>query len=164
MSNSLYLSTILEVKTQSIIDIGCGNGINGNSANLIINHGFKALLIDAHQSSIDRGHHFYSRIPLLFNNPPTFLGNFLNRDNINKIIPESFKGELDILSIDIDSIDLHILEAISCVSPRIIVLEFNNAWGPTSFKSVPYSNAFTREWIDGLLYGGASLAAFNKIF
>jgi hypothetical protein len=42
-------------------------------------------------------------------------------------------------------------------------LEFNNAWGPKDSKSVPYQDGFTREWVDGLLYGSASLAAFNKI-
>jgi hypothetical protein len=162
----LYLLTILGVEHHTIIDIGCGNGIGGNSANLIINHGFDGLLIDGDRASIERGTHFYSKLGLLYNNPPHFVNALLNKENVDSIISSwSYKNEVevDVLSIDIDSIDLYILDAISCILPRIIVLEFNNAWSPTDSKSVPYGGAFTREWVDGLLYGGASLAAFNKI-
>ncbi|HEY9300371.1 MAG TPA: hypothetical protein VIQ31_29220 [Phormidium sp.] len=160
----LYLLTVLKIKNYTIVDIGCGNGVYGNSANLIINHGFHALLIDADKSTLARGSHFYSRLPLLFNNPPVFVEAFLTPGNINSIISNAlFEQEVDVLSIDIDLTDLYILEAISCVLPRIIVLEFNNAWGPKDCKSVPYRDGFTREWIDGMLYGGASLAAFSKV-
>ena len=160
----LYLLTILGIKHHTIIDIGCGNGLNGNAANLIINHGFHGLLIDGDRSSIERGTHFYSKLGLLYNNPPHFVNALLSKENVNSILSNwSSENEVDVLSIDIDSIDLYILEAISCTAPRIIVLEFNNAWSPTDSKSVPYSSEFTREWVDGLLYGGASLAAFNKI-
>lgn len=160
----LYLLTILGIRHHTIIDIGCGNGIGGNSANLIINHGFNGLMIDGDRASIERGTHFYSKLGLLWNNPPHFVNALLNKENVDLIISNwSSKNEVDVLSIDIDSIDLYIIDAISCTLPRIIVLEFNNAWSPTDSKSVPYDSEFTREWVDGLLYGGASLAAFNKI-
>jgi hypothetical protein len=165
----LYLLTMLGIKHYTIIDIGCGNGINGNSANLIINHGFYSLLIDGDQASIERGTNFYSKLGLLYNNPPNFIHAFLNKENINLIISSALSKDqereigIDVLSIDIDSIDLYILDSISCILPRIIVLEFNNAWGPQDSKSVPYQDGFTREWVNGLLYGSASLAAFNKI-
>ncbi|MEH1780030.1 MAG: hypothetical protein V7L26_13090 [Nostoc sp.] len=160
----LYLLTILGIKHYTIIDIGCGNGINGNSANLIINHGFHGLLIDGDQASLDRGIEFYLKLALPSNNTPNFVNGILIKENVNSIISSSLcKDEVDVLSIDIDSIDLYILDSIFCTIPRIIVLEFNNAWGPTDSKSVPYHDGFTREWVDGLLYGGASLEAFNKI-
>lgn len=160
----LYLLTILGVKHHTIIDIGCGNGIVGNSANLIINHGFHGLLIDGDHPSLERGSIFYSKLGLTYNNPPHFINAILTKENVNEIISNSFSEvEVDILSIDIDSVDLYILDSISCVLPRIIVLEFNNAWGPMDSKSVPYHDGFAREWVNGLLYGGASLAAFNKI-
>lgn len=160
----LYLLTILGIKHHTIIDIGCENGIGGNSANLIINHGFHGLLIDANQKSIDRGSEFYQSFGLIYGVRPNFVNAFLTKDNINKIISDYIKNdEVDVLSIDIDSIDLYILDSISCVLPRIIVLEFNNAWSPVDSKSVPYNDMFICEWVDGLLYGSASLAAFNKI-
>jgi|694.fasta_scaffold72789_2 hypothetical protein len=160
----LYLLTILGIKHYKIIDIGCGNGIIGNSSNLIINHGFHALLIDGDEKSLERGKTFYSKLELIYNNQPQVIKAFLTKENVNSIISNSLpENEVDILSIDIDSVDLYILDTIICISPRIIVLEFNNAWGPKDSKSVPYQDGFTREWVDGLLYGSASLAAFNKI-
>lgn len=160
----LYLLTILGIKHYRIIDIGCGNGINGNSANLIINHGFHGLLIDGDEAILNRGVDFYSKLALLFNNTPNFINSILIKENVNSIIYSLlYEDEVDVLSIDIDSIDLYILDSIFCTVPRIIVLEFNNAWGPTDSKSVPYHDGFTREWVNGLLYGSASLAAFNKI-
>ena len=160
----LYLLTILGIKYYKIIDIGCGNGIQGNSANLIINHGFHGLLIDGDQDSLDRGNIFYSKLGLLYNNSPDFVNSILTKENVNTVISDALTGnEVDVLSIDIDSVDLYILDSLSCTKPRIIVLEFNNAWGPEDSKSVPYCDGFTRDWVDGLLYGSASLAAFNKI-
>lgn len=160
----LYLLTILGIKHYKIIDIGCGNGILGNSGNLIINHGFHALLIDGDEESLERGKAFYAKLQLIYNNHPQFIKAFLTKENVNSIISNSLpEDEVDILSIDIDSVDLYILDKIICTRPRIIVLEFNNAWGPKDSKSVPYQDGFTREWVDGLLYGSASLAAFNKI-
>lgn len=160
----LYLLTILGIRHKTIIDIGCGNGIGGNSANLIINHGFQALLVDGDQKSLQRGIKFYQKLGLIYGNFPNFVNAFITKENINEIISETLPDkEVDVLSIDIDSIDLFILDAISCTMPRIIVLEFNNAWSPTDSKSVPYDQEFTRERVGGLLYGGASLAAFNKI-
>jgi hypothetical protein len=160
----LYLLIILGIKHYRIIDIGCGDGVSGNSANLIINHGFQGLLIDGDQPSLERGNIFYSKLGLIYNNPPNFINAILTKENINEIISNSFSEDgIDILSIDIDSVDLYILDSISSVLPRIVVLEFNNAWGPADSKSVPYQDGFAREWVDGLLYGSASLAAFNKL-
>ena len=94
-------------KHYKIIDIGCGNGIIGNSANLIINHGFHALLIDGDEESLERGKAFYSKLGLIYNNYPQFIKAFLTKENVNSIISNSLQeDEVDILSIDIDSVHL----------------------------------------------------------
>jgi hypothetical protein len=161
----LYLLTILGSRSKIVVDIGCGNGVFGNSANLVINHGFYGVMLDADLSSIEKGKQFYTELNLIFNSKPKFAHTFLEIDNVNKILTNLLPSvnEVDVLSIDIDSIDLYILKSIDCITPRIVVLELNNAWGFEDSKSLPYSDNFSREWIDGLLYGGASLAAFNKI-
>ncbi|MFM5888596.1 MAG: hypothetical protein ACKOQS_09960, partial [Dolichospermum sp.] len=82
----LYLLTILGIKHYKIIDIGCGNGIIGNSANLIINHGFDALLIDGDEENLERGKAFYSKLGLIYNNYPQFITAFLTTENVNSII------------------------------------------------------------------------------
>ena len=39
---------------------------------------------------------------------------FIDRDNINGLIGEHFTGEIDVLSIDIDGNDIHVLEVDRC--------------------------------------------------
>ena len=49
----------------------------------------------------------------------------------------------------------------NCVRPRIVVCEFNDAWGPHESVTVPYDPHFS--WEIGSLYMGASLAAMCKL-
>lgn len=65
-------------------------------------------------------------------------------------------GELDLLSIDIDGNDYHVLKAIRSVRPRVLVIEFNGKFPPPMDVVPPYDPQ--RAW-DGSDYGGASLQA-----
>jgi len=65
-------------------------------------------------------------------------------------------GELDLLSIDIDGNDYHVLEAVRAVRPRVLVVEYNSKFPPPMDVVPPYDPQ--RIW-DGSDYGGSSLQA-----
>jgi hypothetical protein len=48
----LYLLTCIGKKTRSVVEIGCGNGSECMSANLIINHGYKGYLFDGDDNNV----------------------------------------------------------------------------------------------------------------
>ena len=81
--------------------------------------------------------------------------------SIDALITEhGFAGEIDLLSIDIDSIDYWLLEAVTACSPRVLIMEYNALFGPT--RSVTLPNAPKPETAPKG-YSGASLAAMEKL-
>lgn len=94
--------------------------------------------------------------------PPCFRQAWITRENVNALLGENgMKGEVDLLSIDVDGNDYWLLKEISAISPRVIVLEFNQLWGDDRAVSVPYQADFVAELTpDGSDYAGASLPAF----
>jgi hypothetical protein len=82
-------------------------------------------------------------------------------DNINQILVDhGFTGDVDLLSIDIDSYDYWVLEALEACSPRLLVVEYNAAFGPDRAVTIP-----PRQPLEGAPkhYRGASLAALEKL-
>ena len=70
-----------------------------------------------------------------------------------------FAGEVDLLSIDIDSIDYWVLDAISACTARVLVVEYNAWFGATrsiTLPDTPPPQPRPRE------YFGASLTALTK--
>jgi hypothetical protein len=68
--------------------------------------------------------------------------------------------DLDLLSIDIDGNDYHVLKAIRSVRPRVLVVEYNGKFPPPMDVVPPYDTAHA--W-DGTDYAGASLQAIANL-
>lgn len=69
-------------------------------------------------------------------------------------------GELDLLSIDIDGNDYHVLGAIRSLRPRVLVIEYNGKFPPPMDLVLPYDPA--HRW-DGTDYAGNSLQAIANL-
>ena len=83
---------------------------------------------------------------------------FVTRENIDRLISgHGIRGDIGLLSIDIDGNDYWVWEAISCISPRIVIVEYNHSFGATAKVSVPYDPDFIRPiaHYSGLYYGGS---------
>jgi len=67
-----------------------------------------------------------------------------------------------LFSLDIDSIDYHILKAAMNLGyrPKILIVEYNSAFGPTQSVTVPYKPVFNRwkEHPAGIYYGASVMA------
>lgn len=164
----LFIFSVIGSGNKKCIEIGAQKGIECNTANLIINHAWQGLLLDTNSQAVEVGQMFYR---LNFNTKgfaPVFINKKVTRKNINTIIQQGgFNGEIDLLSLDIDGVDYWVLEALSVVRPRVIVVEYNNNIPPDKSWTIPYSNSFDiRNDIhnkkDKIFYG-ASLLAFVKL-
>jgi hypothetical protein len=80
-------------------------------------------------------------------------------ETVKRVAPVGGR-ELDLLSIDLDGNDYYLLEAIKCVTPRVIVAEYNAKWPADVAWTIEYNEAHT--W-DGTDYFGASLKAFETL-
>lgn len=90
---------------------------------------------------------------------------FIDRDNINGLIGRAgFAGELGVLSVDIDGNDYWVAQALNCVTPAVIVVEYNALFGSTAAVSIPYKADFTRTRAHhSNLYWGCSLGAWHHL-
>ena len=83
-------------------------------------------------------------------------GNTLGKILSSTPIPVDF----DLLSIDIDGNDYHVLNAIRCVRPRVLVIEYNAKFPPPMDLVMPYDPHHTWDHTD---FVGASLQAIASL-
>ncbi len=56
----LYLFSLLGTTNKKCVEI-CGGAVYDNTANLLINHGWKGLFFDGNEKNISKGQEFYAR-------------------------------------------------------------------------------------------------------
>ena len=94
------------------------------------------------------------KIPLK-NNSLRIYKKKITAENINKVIKSlQLKGVIDLLSIDIDGNEVYLLNKLSQIRPRVIVVEYNSKFPPPFKNSIKYSPNFIWKYDD---YLGSSL-------
>jgi hypothetical protein len=162
----LYIFSLIGTTSRRAVEICAGSGIECNTANLIIHHGWTALLVDGDNGNILRGKSFYRRCRDTFSYPPTLVHAWITAENVNQILlKHGFDGEIDLLSLDLDGMDYWIWKAIEVVRPRVVTIEFNSVLGSERSLTVPYSATFRagEHGDHDKFYSGASLAALVKL-
>jgi len=161
----LYLFSIIGTTNKKCVEMCAGDGIECNTANLIINHGWDGLLFDGNEQWIESGKAFYSTCPLTYSKPPILVTAWISAENVNSLIKDNgYGGEIDLFSLDMDGVDYWIWKAIDCIQPRVVVLEFNADWGPNKEVTVAYKPDFRMDYRrQPTMDCGASLPAFCKL-
>lgn len=158
----LFIFSIIGMDNKTFIEIGSDDGVNSNSANLYFNFGWTGLFIDGNPKSIKRGVNFFNKYPHPWFYKPQFKCARVNRDNINNLILEAgYKDEIGLLSIDIDGNDYWVWDAISVVSPRVVVIETHREFGLHNIV-VPYDADYVFPGKHPM-YNGASPVAMTKL-
>lgn len=139
----LYIFSVIGTTNKTSVEIGVADGLECNTANLLLFHGWHGLLIDGNEKQIAYGRRYYENHPNTKANVPVMLSSWVTRDNIDKLISNSgFNGEIDLLSIDLDGVDYYILQNIRCVKPRVIICEVSGVIPPGIAVTIPYSDDF----------------------
>jgi hypothetical protein len=164
----LYIFSVVGATNRSCVEICAGDGIQCNTANLIVNHGWSGLLIDGERENVERGTRFYAKSPRTCIYPPMFLHAWITRGTVNDLLVNSgFSGEIDLLSLDLDGVDYWIWEAMTVVKPRVVVVEYQDILGPERSWTVPYADDFVagRHSMTNAMpnFAGASLRAFVNL-
>ena len=160
----LYVLALLGTTNRKVVEICAGDGIECNAANLLVNHGWNGLLFDGDAEQIARGRAFYATCRNTSVAPPTFINAWITTDVVNDLVADhGFSGPIDLLSLDVDGNDYWIWKALDCVTPRIVVLEFNAGCGSDVSVSMTYQPDFRLDYTVQPYRCGASLAAFVKL-
>lgn len=160
-----YIFSKIGVTNRIFIEMGVEDGTECNTANLSFNFGWNGLLIDAEEKWIQSAKNLYKKQLDSFAEKIKMVTSFITAENINQTIQDAgISGEIDLLSIDIDSNDYWIWDKIDVVNPRVVVMEYNAAFGLNSV-TITYDPKFHYQetFRKHPLYFGASLSALAKL-
>lgn len=140
-----HLFDLIGATSRQYVEIGCEDGTECNTR-LLRESGWNGWMFDAEHERADIG---------LFKA-------MITRENVDATfrrhgVPTHF----DLLSVDIDFNDFHVLDAILLnYKPRVVVVEYNASLGPDEDAVVPYQPNW--RW-DGTKWFGASLTALCRL-
>ena len=156
-----FLIQNTEIKNKTFVEFGVETYKEANTKFLLLNNGWSGLIIDGDKDAMEK----IASSDLHWKYDLKSIGNFITKDNINKIIKSAgIEGEIGLLSVDIDGNDYWVFENIDCVNPQILIMEYNSMFGDTHKISVPYDENFVRSQKHySNLYYGASIAALCDI-
>jgi hypothetical protein len=118
------------VRHHTFVEIGAGSGLENNPVYLL-QQGWRGLWVEA-------GKRNSRRIAADFEQPLAsgqlkLAAVAATAENVNALVAEAqLAGEIDLLSVDVDGVDLYIWEALEAVTPRVVVIEYNGALPATS--------------------------------
>jgi hypothetical protein len=156
-----YLIHKIPIENDVFVEFGVESYAESNTRFLLCNDNWRGLIIDSGTEHSE----FLERTGLVWRHQIDARSAFISRDNINDLFGESgVRGDIGLLSIDIDGNDYWVLEAIDVVSPRILVVEYNSSFGAEAAVTIPYDPDFHRGQAHySNLYWGASLPALADL-
>ncbi|MBF02749.1 MAG: hypothetical protein CMP76_05585 [Flavobacterium sp.] len=153
-----YIINKIEIPNPVFIEFGVETYVESNTRFLLMNNNWSGLVIDGSKKNIN----FIKNDFIYWKYNVTAVESFITKDNINSLISNYTKIEdIGLLSVDIDGNDYWVWQAIDTIKPRIVICEYNSAFGANKKVTVPYKENFVRNKEHfSELYFGASLAAF----
>lgn len=141
---------------KTFVEFGIGDGLENNTLALLFEE-WQGLWIDASSRSINAIQEHFAEV--IADEQLKIVQSFITKENINTLISSRIQAdEIDLLSVDIDGNDYHVLDAIDCVSPRVIVVEYNAKFTPPILYCMDYDESHSWQKDDCF---GASLKFFE---
>ncbi|OGR53030.1 MAG: hypothetical protein A2049_04725 [Elusimicrobia bacterium GWA2_62_23] len=142
--------------SRTFMEIGVSNGRESNTAYLL-RQGWKGVWIEGSPEYAKEASAWFSG--KVKSGDLVVACEYVTRENADSLVSKLLGTKVvDILSIDIDGNDFHILEALKTISPRAIVLEYNPVFLPPIEWVMPYNPGHI--W-DGSDHYGASLKSYE---
>ena len=133
------------------VEFGVGKGLQNNTLALLF-QGWTGLWIEGSQQYA--GQIRKNFVKAISSGKLSIVCDFITRDNINSLISSVVsEATVDLLSVDIDGNDFHILDAIDCIQPRVIVIEYNAKFAPPIEYCMSYDQS--HEWLGDDNYGAS---------
>lgn len=152
-----YLINKICIPETTFIEFGVENYVESNTRFLLKYNNWSGLVIDGSAKAI----RYIMSDDIYYQHDLKTLQAFITAENINDLIcSQGFRGEIGLLSVDIDGNDYWVWKAINVVTPVIVIAEYNSVFGIDRALTVPYKPDFVRADAHySHLYFGASLKA-----
>ena len=147
----------INTTNKTFVEFGVESGLECNTRALLF-CGWRGLWIEGNVQHVQS---MNQQLPDTINRAQlSVLHAFITRDNINELISSKIpENEIDLLSIDIDGNDCHVLSAITCIRPRVIIIEYNAKFPPPIQYCQKYNEHHRWNGTDDF---GASIAFLDK--
>jgi hypothetical protein len=154
-----FLIAHVPIEDDVFVEFGVESYVESNTRFLLVHDNWRGVIIDGGDE------HFVHRGGLAMTHELTMVTAFLDTGNIDEIIGGAgVSGDIGLVSIDVDGVDVWLLDALTVVQPRILIVEYNSIFGSEAAVAVPYKRDFDRrEAHHSLLYAGSSLAAIERV-
>lgn len=156
-----YLVGEVPVGRRVFVEFGVEDYQEANTRFLLTRGGWSGLVMDGGEENIAR----IRADAVSWQYPLRARHAFVTRENIDRILAEEgLSGDVGLVSIDIDGNDYWVWEALTAVSPAIVVIEYNARFGAERAVTVPYDARFERAQAHpSMIYYGASLRALWRL-
>jgi hypothetical protein len=127
------------VTNKKFVEFGVQDGLESN-AHFLLHKGWSGVWIEGSKKYVKNICTFFKNS--IENKKLAVINAFITVDNINHLISVegNYNGEIDLLSIDIDGNDYWVWKAITCINPRVVVIEYNAKF-PPNFEWIMQYNA-----------------------
>jgi hypothetical protein len=157
----LYLFALLGHGDRISAELCAGDGIECNTANLIVNHAWHGLLVDGDPDNVHLAQEFYAHSRQQWYDPPVIRQSWVTAESAPSLLKEAaVDNPLDLLVIDIDGMDFWVWRSLAHLRPRVVVVETNPALGEQRMTLV-YDPDFVRP--DSIPFAGSSLPAMVEL-
>lgn len=156
-----WLTGSVPIERRVFVEFGVQDYTEANTRFLLVHRNWSGLVLDSDEANVRaiRSRDMYWRHDL------RAAAAFITAENIDALLAEhDLRGDIGLLSIDIDGNDYWVWRAISVISPRIVIVEYNSRLGAERAVTIPYRADFRRAAAHhSMLYYGASLGALCKL-
>lgn len=155
-----FLISKLKNSNRYFLEIGSSDGIENNTSYLAHIKKFAGLQVEGNLQTYKRALQTKAWLVECFNC-------FVKQSTVDQIIQKCLYKNPDVFSIDIDGMDYYITKMLfeKGIKPKIVVVEYNSAFGPDASLTVKYSEDF--DMFDTqfpFLYYGVSINGWKKYF
>lgn len=153
----------LRVSNRYFIEIGVSDGIENNSAWLVVAEKYGGIMIEGNKKLAARA----KRMVAGHSVGGECYNMFVTRDNVQELKLLAFYHDPDVFSLDIDGNDYYIAQAIldGGFKPKIFVVEYNSVFGPKQSLTVEYRDDFSfTSAHSSQLYYGVAISGWRNFF
>ena len=153
-----FLIARLNIRHRIFVEFGVENYLESNTRFLLTHNGWSGLVMDGSEENI----RYIRNDPLYWQYNLKAVHAFVTAENVNSLLVENgVRGEIGLLSIDIDGNDYWVWDALTVVEPRVVMIETHTEFGMNSIV-VPYDKdyRYPGKHPD---YHGASPVAMEKL-
>ena len=148
----------IDEKSRFFIEIGAGKGIENNTLHLLV-QGWRGLWVEGsakHFTTIQ------SKLQQqIADGQLKAVNEFVTIQNINSLIgSDGIPDEIDLLSVDVDGNDYHLIETIDPMRARVVIVEYNAKFPPPTLWVMKYNPNHCWDHTD---YFGASLKSYELL-